>query len=77
MVPWWTLILLTAGFFIREVIMRSRVKLSNYNVGYLNALSDMVHEINHLLKQGCSPQDTMRKLNKFIGDKANEMSDTP
>lgn len=48
MVPWWTLILLTVGFFIREVIMRSREKPNDYDAGYRQAIKEIVRQWNNL-----------------------------
>lgn len=48
MVPWWTLILLTAAFFIREMIMRSKQRPADYDSGYRQAIKDIANKWNKL-----------------------------
>jgi hypothetical protein len=69
MVPWWTLILLTAVFFIREVIMRSREKPNDYDSGYRQAFNDIADWWNNEQHQCLPYKDFVKTLHDFIQDK--------
>lgn len=70
MVPWWTLIILTAAFFIREVIMRSRVKPNDFDIGYRKAIKDIVRQWNKLSNaERYTANEFLGCLKKYIESK--------
>jgi len=74
MVPWWTLILLTAGFFIREVIMRSKQKPNDFDSGYRQALMDIIQQWNTLaIARRYTSTEFLDCLKKFIERKQDEV----
>ena len=70
MVPWWTLVLLTAGFFIREVYRRS--KKSNYGEGYRRALIELSTEWNRLCKKSMPYKNFISQYQEFFQKKLKE-----
>lgn len=70
MVPWWTLILLTVIFFIREAIMRSRVRPTDFDSGYRQAIKDIVRQWNKLSNaERYTPKEFLGCLKEFIESK--------
>lgn len=66
MVPWQTLILLTAGFFIREVTMRSREKPTDYDSGYQQAITDIAFKFNKFKGQILSDREFLIKFRDYL-----------
>lgn len=69
MVPWWTLILLTAIFFIREVNMRSKQKPNDFDSGYKQAIIDTAYLWDADVKNGRIIAYKTSKLFQFTKEK--------
>lgn len=69
MVPWWTLLLLTAVFFIREVYIRSRQKPNDFDSGYRQAIEDVVNKWNYLSRKKCTYEQHCQKMRDFLQNK--------
>jgi hypothetical protein len=75
MVPWQTLILLTAGFFIREVIMRSKQKSNNFDSGYRTAIKDIVRQWNKLSNaERYTAKEFLSCMKEFIERKQDDIA---
>lgn len=70
MVPWWTLILVTVAFFIREVIMRS--KQSNFGEGYRKALIELSSEWNRLCKLSLPYSEFCERFRRYFQKKLKD-----
>ena len=72
MVPAWTLYVLTAVFFIREVYIRSRQKHNDFNTGYKQALKDISERWNWLVHKELQTKDFFDNMRIFIQEKLND-----
>jgi hypothetical protein len=72
MVPWQTLILLTAGFFIREVYQRSKKTPTDFDSGYRQAIIEICNKWNAINKITSNKCDEHCKLmKKYLQSKLN------
>jgi len=70
MVPAWTLFALIAVFFIREVIMKS--KLSNFGEGYRRALIELSTEWNRLCKLSLPYAEFCERFRRYFQKKLKD-----
>lgn len=71
-IPSWTLIGLTAIFFIREAYIQSKQKPNDYDIGYHNAVKDICNEWNATNKQTDQWDEHCHIMKKFLQDKLDE-----
>jgi len=56
MVPAWTLFALTVVFLIREIYIRSKQKLNDFDTGYRQAIKDFANKWNKMASQSLEPR---------------------